>query len=212
MLRVLVRLEAVALWITLLIISTFIHFRMPYFSFTPPHLSDMTPWLSLDWFHAGTFNSNLQLIVIMACILLSRPAQATLILFTYLAIGLSGVPIFYQGGGLSYFAQPTTGYLLSLLPAVWLLALRLRRHRRIRPQFKPYLVGALLSLLLIHLAGGIYAALTLEQIPIQFLAGYSLPQMPAHLVLTLLLAILVFDLDTRMYRVHLASRSTRQPR
>ena len=68
MLRFLVRLEAVALWITLLIISTFVHVRMPYFSFTAPQLSDMSPWLNLGWFHAGTFNSNLQMIVIMACI------------------------------------------------------------------------------------------------------------------------------------------------
>lgn len=45
-------------------------------------------------------------------------AIATLLL--YLAEGAVGLPVFYQGGGLAYFAGPTTGYLAGFVIAAGL--------------------------------------------------------------------------------------------
>ena len=38
----------------------------------------------------------------------------------YLLVGLAGFPVFTQGGGLSYFMQPSFGFLLALAPAAWI--------------------------------------------------------------------------------------------
>lgn len=42
------------------------------------------------------------------------PKYAALCQITYLILGLAGLPIFANGGGLGYVLQPTFGYLLSL--------------------------------------------------------------------------------------------------
>ncbi|MDP4088404.1 MAG: biotin transporter BioY [Bacillota bacterium] len=39
----------------------------------------------------------------------------------YLIIGLCGVPIFTQGGGLQYISYPTFGYLLGFAPAAFVI-------------------------------------------------------------------------------------------
>lgn len=41
----------------------------------------------------------------------------------YVALGLIGLPVFTQGGGLSYLLQPTCGFLIGLIPAAWLIGL-----------------------------------------------------------------------------------------
>lgn len=38
----------------------------------------------------------------------------------YVALGLAGLPIFTMGGGPTYLLQPSFGFLLGLIPAVWL--------------------------------------------------------------------------------------------
>ena len=38
----------------------------------------------------------------------------------YLAIGLSGISVFYEGGGLGYLSKPSFGYLLGFVPGAWL--------------------------------------------------------------------------------------------
>ena len=39
----------------------------------------------------------------------------------YVALGLAGLPVFTQGGGLGYLAQPTMGFLLGLIPCAWVI-------------------------------------------------------------------------------------------
>lgn len=37
----------------------------------------------------------------------------------YVALGLIGLPVFIQGGGLSYLLVPSCGFLFGLIPAAW---------------------------------------------------------------------------------------------
>ena len=46
----------------------------------------------------------------------------------YVALGLLGLPIFTQGGGLSYLLQPTCGFLLGLIPSAWVIGLLTARR------------------------------------------------------------------------------------
>ncbi len=39
----------------------------------------------------------------------------------YVALGLTGVPIFASGGGVQYVFNPTFGFLLGLIPTAWLI-------------------------------------------------------------------------------------------
>ena len=48
----------------------------------------------------------------------------------YVALGLLGLPIFTQGGGLSYLLQPTCGFLLGLIPSALVIGLITRKNRR----------------------------------------------------------------------------------
>ena len=50
----------------------------------------------------------------------------------YVALGLTGLPIFTQGGGLTYLLQPTCGFLIGLIPAAWVIGL-LTVHRPPHP-------------------------------------------------------------------------------
>lgn len=46
----------------------------------------------------------------------------------YVALGLIGLPIFTQGGGLTYLLQPTCGFLIGLIPAAWVIGLLTARR------------------------------------------------------------------------------------
>jgi biotin transporter BioY len=212
MLRVLIRLEGVALFLTLLILSTFIHLRMPYFSFLAPQLPDASPWLASSWFFAGTYTANLQLLVVMACVLSLSTPLATLTMVLYLLIGLAGQPIFYNGGGWAYLQQPTMGYLISFLPAAWLCGILLNRHPRRQPLPGPYLLAAVLTLLIIHLMGALYAAVYFQMVPVQFIGAFVLPQLPWQITLLCLLALLIFQWNSRIYRVKKLGKSVSGPK
>ncbi len=58
--------------------------------------------------------------LLAGCMLL--PRYAFLSQMVYLILGLAGLPVFANGGGLGYILQPTFGYLLSLPIAAWLIS------------------------------------------------------------------------------------------
>ncbi len=47
----------------------------------------------------------------------------------YVLLGLVGVPIFTEGGGLTYLAKPTFGFLLGLIPMALVIGLLTRREK-----------------------------------------------------------------------------------
>lgn len=60
--------------------------------------------------------------VLLAGLLLSKKLAGTSV-GVYLLLGLSGVPIFASGGGLSYLLRPTFGYLLGFAIAAYVMAM-----------------------------------------------------------------------------------------
>lgn len=176
-LRHVVRLELLLLFISLLIFLTFVQFRLPFVSFVLPQLPETQLWLELPWLYAGTYAGNLQIPTVFLCLMLLNGVWSSLTLAAYLAIGLFGLPIFFYGGGWAYVQQPTFGYLLVLLPAAWLWMFTLRRHPRRRIPSSRYVFATLVSLGLIHLFGGLYAALYYQLIPLEFLLNFVIPQL-----------------------------------
>jgi biotin transport system substrate-specific component len=74
----------------------------------------------------------------------------------YLVLGLSGMPIFGQGGGLGYIYKPNFGYLLGFVPGAWLCGWV---AFRVAPRLEGLALSCLCGLLVIHGVGLLYLVL-----------------------------------------------------
>ena len=72
-----------------------------------------TPWSSFT----------LQVFFVCMAGVLLGPKYGALSQLVYIALGLMGLPIFTAGGGLGYVFQPTFGFLLSYIPAAFVIGL-----------------------------------------------------------------------------------------
>lgn len=86
-------------------------------------------------------NSAISLQFFFTCMagLLLGPGWAAASQGLYVLLGLLGLPVFTQGGGLMYLAHPTFGFLLGLIPAAFFIGLLGEKHR-----FLAYLSGLLI--------------------------------------------------------------------
>ncbi len=112
----------------------------------------------------------------------------------YLVLGLSGVQVFSQGGGLSYVQEPTFGYLLGFLPGAWICGyLAFRKQRRL----EVILLSCLGGLIAIHLTGMIYlTGLSILQVsPINWgesIWQYSVLPLFGQLIVMCAVAVIAF--------------------
>jgi len=107
-------------------------------------------WNQIDLYSLGT---TLQVGAVLLVGCLGGKNAGALSQIAYLVLGLSGVQVFSQGGGLSYVQEPTFGYLLGFLPGAWICGyLAFRKQRRL----EILLLSCLCGLLTIHLVGVVY--------------------------------------------------------
>jgi len=66
----------------------------------------------------------------------------------YIAIGLAGLPVFTQGGGITYVLQPTFGYLIGFALAAFVIGTMLNRLET--PTKKHFIVANIVGLLIIY--------------------------------------------------------------
>lgn len=85
-----------ALFTALIAIGTFIRIPIPYIPIT------------------------LQVMFVMLAAMLLGSKLGALSVLIYIAIGLAGIPVFTQGGGISYVLQPTFGYLVGFAVGAFL--------------------------------------------------------------------------------------------
>ena len=76
----------------------------------------------------------------------------------YVALGLVGLPIFTQGGGIGYLMQPTCGFLLGLIPAAWVIG----RIAGRKPEPKQIVPACLLGYGVLYAIGVPYMALIMN--------------------------------------------------
>jgi len=72
----------------------------------------------------------------------------------YVAIGLAGVPVFTEGGGIGYIFKPTFGYLIGFIVAAYVIG-KIRENVKELTFFKT-IFTLLLGLFFIYLFGVIY--------------------------------------------------------
>ncbi len=90
--------------------------------------------------------------------LLLPPSAAFFSQLIYVLIGMIGIPVFANGGGIGYIFDPTFGYLLAFIAAAPLLSktasLTLYRGKKMS-----FILGGFLIILLVQLCGVGYMAL-----------------------------------------------------
>jgi len=91
--------------------------------------------------------------VSLSGMLLGKKYGATSVLL-YLAIGLIGLPVFTQGGGIGYVLKPSFGYLIGFVLGAYLTGLIARRVRQ--PTFGRLLAAAFAGLGVIYTCGTVY--------------------------------------------------------
>ena len=86
------------------------------------------------------------------------PWYGALSQLVYVALGLVGLPIFTQGGGIGYLMQPTCGFLIGLIPAAWVIG----RIAVRKPEPKQIVPACLLGYGVLYAIGVPYMALILN--------------------------------------------------
>ncbi len=122
----------------------------------------------------------------------------------YVFLGLFGLPVFAQGGGLNYWQEPSFGYLLGFIPGAWLCGFMAFRMRR---KLESFAWSAVCGLLIIHLSGLAYliglsflntTQVSFNTLP-ELMMNYSLTPLPSQLVIVCAVAVLTYILRQLLF-------------
>ncbi|MGQ4646739.1 biotin transporter BioY [Lyngbya aestuarii] len=123
----------------------------------------------------------------------------------YVCLGLSFLPVFTQGGGISYLKEPSFGYLIGFIPGAWMCGfLAFRMPRR----FDSLSWSCICGLLTIHLCGVGYLIIShlafkgtgFEGLSLfQTIMKYSVYPLPGQLVVVCAVTVLAFVLRQLMF-------------
>lgn len=86
--------------------------------------------------------------------------KALLSQLLYVGIGLLGIPVFANGGGITYIFQPTFGYLIGFILCGWLVGLAFERMTEVT--LAKALASVLAGLSVVYLAGVPYLYLIVK--------------------------------------------------
>lgn len=122
----------------------------------------------------------------------------------YLALGLTVLPVFSQGGGFGYLAEPTFGYLLGFVPGGWVCGfLAFRNH----PKLELLGFSCLCGLITIHTMGILYlvAAHVINNVGdrmiplITAIHSYSITPLPGQLAVACAVTVISYVLRGLMF-------------
>ncbi len=148
----------------------------------------------------GTPLSLQTLFIFLAGLLLGK-RNGTIAVASYVIIGLLGVPIFTQGGGLLYVFQPSFGYLLGSILAAYIIGML--ADRITNPSLFKYFIISCVGMLTIYLIGVPYVYLiltfylekTIE--PSSLILTYALFLIPKDILSCLLAAFITMEYKKR---------------
>ncbi|HWR22085.1 MAG TPA: biotin transporter BioY [Feifaniaceae bacterium] len=139
--------------------------------------------------------------------LLLPPSAAFFSQLVYVLIGLIGVPVFANGGGLGYIFDPTFGYLLAFMAAAPLFSLMASRTLYKGKKWR-FILGGFGVILMVQLIGVAYMALISSvhlAKPLELSRAIYLVYifLPLDLVKLLLVSLLSVQLKKRAPRLFL---------
>ena len=106
------------------------------------------------------FTLQIFIVIFSGLLLGSRLGFASQVI--YIAIGLVGIPIFANGGGIQYIFNPTFGYLIGFAAAAFVVGAITERLSK--PTFVMYFISSLVGLLLCYAIGVSYLYVILKYV------------------------------------------------
>ena len=122
-----------SLFVALVIVGTFIRIPIPVLPFT------------------------LQLLFTMLAGLLLGPKLGATSVIIYIILGLIGIPVFTEGGGIGYIFKPTFGYIVGF--AVGAYATGKIANKEKNPSMRRLLIANFIGLFIVYAFGMIYYCL-----------------------------------------------------
>ena len=119
----------------------------------------------------------------------------------YVGIGLLGLPVFTQGGGIGYVTKPTFGFLLGLAPATFCTGLLFERSRK---SWSSAFFASLAGAVILYVVGlpyfyGIMTLYLQQAMTVsQLFAVYCLPTLPGDVIKCIVCASVVGRLRTAL--------------
>ncbi len=92
--------------------------------------------------------------ICIVCGMILGPKSSAITTTVYLIMGIIGLPVFVTSAGLSFFIEPTAGYVLSFIPASFITGLLFKRCKK--DSFKSIYLSSLPGMLLIEVIGSVY--------------------------------------------------------
>ncbi len=122
----------------------------------------------------------------------------------YLALGLTILPVFSEGGGIGYLREPTFGYLLGFVPGGWVCG---TLAFKASPKLELLAFSCFCGLLTIHavgisylIANYLFEGLITQGLPIiAALQKYSLYALPGQLAVACAISVLSYVLRGLMF-------------
>lgn len=90
----------------------------------------------------------LQIVVVFLAGALLGSKRALYSQLVYIAVGLAGVPVFNEGGGLAYIFKPSFGYLIGFALAAYMIGRIL--ERKVEPTRKDFIFANIIGLVCIY--------------------------------------------------------------
>lgn len=173
--NLIVTLTLSALFCTLICIGSFIRIPMP----------NMMP-VTLQTFF-----------VLLTGLVLPLKAS-TLAIFTYIALGLIGLPIFSGGGGLGYVLMPNFGFIIGFLIATVIISVITQKLKY--SKLWQYIAVSLLGITIIYIIGILYFAFITnvynkgDYSAIWFIQTVFLPFLPKEIICVILASLSAYKI------------------
>lgn len=145
------KLLRMALFASLTALGTFIAVPLPYVVIGHPQLPGASEWVYWHALGLGIYTTSAQGLAVAVAGTMLGPVGAFVSQLGYLAMGLMGVPVFADGGGVAYMHTTGFAYLVAFPFAAWLMARVARRGGTRRRLF-----GLMAGQVLIMAVGTLY--------------------------------------------------------
>lgn len=96
----------------------------------------------------------LQYLMTMLAGLLLGGKLGSISVTTYIVMGLLGLPVFTEGGGLGYFLKPTFGYIIGFAIGAYITGKI--AHKCANPTYRQLLAAALAGMTVVYVFGTVY--------------------------------------------------------
>lgn len=103
-----------------------------------------------------TIPFTMQYLVVVIIALVSHKLNSLIIFSTYLVMGLMGIFVFAEGGGISYLFNPSFGFILGFIVSGFVINL-VNHLVRLKNLYLKYLISSISGLISLYIVGFCYA-------------------------------------------------------